>query len=870
MRPSGQPLAQQLRPDTTDPLPPPPPGSCDSNNENDKDIEMTSTAQRRNARHSRFTRRHLTDMAAAVTSCPLRVVAHIDLDAYYAQCEMLRLGVDDDTPLAVQQWRNLIAVNYPARAFGIGRMVTAVEARRLCPGLVLQHVPTWKEGETQWAYHADADKAMQTHKVSLEPYRIRSREILATIKASLPAGRCRIEKAGIDEVFIDLSACVHDVLVHETYPELLADDGDASSHGPDDPLPPPPAIALDWAATGSGVIQPDTGGREERPEGGGGGGDEMAQSGVDDDPPDWDDVAMLEGARIVRAVRMAIYDHLRFRCSAGIASNKLVSKLGSSQHKPDRQTVVRPRAVGSFLERLSSVTRLRGLGGKLGARVVAAFDTESIAELRTIPLAEMQSRLAGGGAGESIDADTARHVYGMLRGIDHGEVTSRTEIKSLISAKSFQPPLTSPEQGRRWLRVFAAELRCRLLDERLSQALLEAVSVGRDADEAQGEGEQPGTTVDTSTALGGFAGTTGPPGPGTPATFDAVETWPGESDGRSGGQQLSQTRKDQMQVQTQVQTQTQTQTQTQRSLPPRLPQTIRLHHGALGHWRSRQMRIPRDGSPLDEEKLLRLGIALLDQAHRQDSVWPCPHLAMSLNGFEEPPALGNKSIAAFFRLKAAPEMQGDDGQDGQDGQDDRDRQDDRGSTLDSQNDWPLAKRRRTTPGVSAMFAEDDPSSERPAATSSAVSVSGSDAQRHSNDDTSTRTFRCDRCHDTSFATANQLQEHQDWHVARTLQAEERTTLTSTSTSTRSARQASGGRSRGVVSKRANTPISSFFQRPAGKKAMETESTTMAQASRQTSRTSRAHVCSRCSADFDHPDSLQVHEDWHLATDLSGR
>lgn len=53
---------------------------------------------------SAFTGRHLAQMAASSTATPLRVVAHIDLDAFYAQCEMVRLGVAEDVPLAVQQW----------------------------------------------------------------------------------------------------------------------------------------------------------------------------------------------------------------------------------------------------------------------------------------------------------------------------------------------------------------------------------------------------------------------------------------------------------------------------------------------------------------------------------------------------------------------------------------------------------------------------------------------------------------------------------------------------------------------------------------------------------------------------------------------
>lgn len=53
---------------------------------------------------SAFTARHLSQMASHTPTTPLRVVAHIDLDAFYAQCEMVRLGVAEDVPLAVQQW----------------------------------------------------------------------------------------------------------------------------------------------------------------------------------------------------------------------------------------------------------------------------------------------------------------------------------------------------------------------------------------------------------------------------------------------------------------------------------------------------------------------------------------------------------------------------------------------------------------------------------------------------------------------------------------------------------------------------------------------------------------------------------------------
>lgn len=63
-----------------------------------------ASSQLRDARRSRFTYRQLAQLATYSITTPLRVIAHVDLDAFYAQCEMIRLGVAEDTPLAVQQW----------------------------------------------------------------------------------------------------------------------------------------------------------------------------------------------------------------------------------------------------------------------------------------------------------------------------------------------------------------------------------------------------------------------------------------------------------------------------------------------------------------------------------------------------------------------------------------------------------------------------------------------------------------------------------------------------------------------------------------------------------------------------------------------
>jgi DNA polymerase eta len=382
-------------------------------------------------RRSRFTFKQLSLLSQSSTSCPLRVIAHIDLDAFYAQCEMIRLGLAEDQPLAVQQWSGLIAVNYPARKFGVTRFLDLAEAKKLCPQLICQHVATWKEGDDKWAYREQNTKQIHTEKASLDPYRLESRKILATIKDVLPAPPLqRVEKAGIDEVFVDLSAQIHGILI-ERYPELA---GPPPYDDPTENLPLPPTTALDWQA--DALVDLDS-------------------SETEDDDPDWDDIVMLIGSEIIRHVRQTIRDRLKYTCSAGIARNKMMAKLGSGYKKPNSQTIVRNRAVQHFLSGFK-FTKIRNLGGKLGHQVASTFGTEELTELLEIPIEQLKSKLG---------PDTGTWLHGVIRGEDHSEVNSRTQIKSMLSAKSFQPSINTFDQAVKWLRIFVADIYARLVEE---------------------------------------------------------------------------------------------------------------------------------------------------------------------------------------------------------------------------------------------------------------------------------------------------------------------------------------------------------------------------------------------------------------------
>ena len=464
---------------------------------------------------SRFTFKHLSLLSQSSTSCPLRVIAHIDLDAFYAQCEMIRLDVAEDQPLAVRQWDGLIAVNYPARKFGVSRFIAIPEAKKVCPQLIMQHVATWREGDDKWAYREDSSKLIHTDKVSLDPYRLQSRKILATIKDVLPPRPIqKVEKASIDEVFLDLSAQVHNVLV-ERYPELA---GPPPYDDPTENLPQPPTTALDWHA--DALVDLDS-------------------TETEDDDPDWDDIVMLIGSEIVREVRQAIRDRLKYTCSAGIARNKMMAKLGSGHKKPNSQTIVRNRAVQHFLSGFK-FTKIRNLGGKLGDQVVSTFGTDELTELLEIPIEQLKSKFGD---------DTGSWLHGVVRGEDNSEVNFRTEIKSMLSAKSFRPSINTFDQAVKWLRIFVADIYARLVEE----GVLEN---------------------------------------------------------------------------------------------KRRPKTMNLHHRQGGQTRSRQIPIS-SGKKIDAAYLLELAKALLGQVIVDGRAWPCANLSLSVGGFEDG-ITGNRGIGTFL------------------------------------------------------------------------------------------------------------------------------------------------------------------------------------------------------------------------------
>ena len=349
-------------------------------------------------------------------AAPVPVFLHIDMDGFYAQVEMRRLGVAPDVPFVLSQWGNLIAVNYPAKAYGIGRMDSLASAIQKCAHVQHCHVPTFANGEREWRYHPPGNINKNSHKVSLEPYREASRRIFAILTGYDES--ITVEKAGIDEAFLDVS-----ILAARRAVAL--------------PLGVLEMHPLEAPEDRSWVYEVNGGTGDAR--------------GDDDGLV----LAVFRAAGLIcRDLRRAIREQLGYNCSAGIARNHTLAKFISATNKPNKQSLLLPKDSAAFLAPIP-FQKLRGFGGKFGAELAQRFSAVTCADMRSVARSELAQVV---GSEEAADG-----VFATLRGQSDTKLTERTAPKSLLAQKNFAPPVNDTKGMRRWIDVLCAELETRML-----------------------------------------------------------------------------------------------------------------------------------------------------------------------------------------------------------------------------------------------------------------------------------------------------------------------------------------------------------------------------------------------------------------------
>ncbi|KAI5964773.1 eso1 [Candida pseudojiufengensis] len=398
---------------------------------------------------SQFTFKNLLDINNPQLSylSPLSVISLVDLNAFYAQVETVRLGLTDKDPVVCQQWQSLIAVSYAARKYGISRLDTVHSALAKCPDLICAHAGVYKKGDSHWAY-VEGWPSPVDHKVSLDTYRRESRKILRIIQQYFDL----VDKASVDESYIDLGRSIYEILM-DKFPQLNVK---LSKEEQDQPLPNIPKILpidLQWEGYiyESQAEMPNT----EDP-------NDINKKPLPPAIQDWDDITLLIGSQLLFKLRQTIYENLGYTTSAGLARNKLVAKLSGGFKKPDDQTIIRNCAINRFLSNFE-LNDITGLGGKLGESLVKRFDVppdqNSIAYIReNYDLKATKAQLKD-------DLELANKLYNIVRGLHPSELSYKVEVKSMTSTKNFRD--NSPwtlEDAYGWLIVYAGDLTNRIMD----------------------------------------------------------------------------------------------------------------------------------------------------------------------------------------------------------------------------------------------------------------------------------------------------------------------------------------------------------------------------------------------------------------------
>ena len=340
-----------------------------------------------------------------------RIVALIDMDCFYCQVES-RLNEElRGKPMAVVQyntWKGggIIAVNYEARAFGVTRQMRGDEAKKKCEDIILVQVPEVRG------------------KADLTKYRDAGKEVIEVL---LQFGGI-VERASIDEAYLDLSELVEN--------ELQALVSSESRIKCDEVL-------------NTYVVGYNT--DEKNPA-------TWFASVQSDSNQDINSLRLLIGAKIVEKMRAEVFDKTKFRCSAGIAHNKMLAKFSCGINKPNKQTIL-PQEEVSDLFKSVPLCKLRGLGGKLGADVSLKLNCEYVSDLASLALNVIRN---------SYDDKTSQWLYNISKGIDLEEVKDRDLPKSIGCGKNFRGPeiLSSKEKVEYWMKQLCEELSIRLNKDR--------------------------------------------------------------------------------------------------------------------------------------------------------------------------------------------------------------------------------------------------------------------------------------------------------------------------------------------------------------------------------------------------------------------
>jgi len=204
----------------------------------------------------------------------------------------------------------------------------------------------------------------------------------------------------------------------------------------------------------------------------------IQQHDTNGDDDDDDAKALRIGCHIAHTIRRIVFQTLGFTLSSGISTSKLVAKLAASYGKPNGQAVVFPEAIPFVMDE-TEIRKARMLGGKLGKKVQSLLPPELATDKKKATLGCIARLLTLDDLVSGLGEENGRWVFDACRGIEHEEVKSTLKVlpKSITAFKSF-PKVSYPELEK-WTALLARDVMKRVqLDNARNNRIPRAVTVG--------------------------------------------------------------------------------------------------------------------------------------------------------------------------------------------------------------------------------------------------------------------------------------------------------------------------------------------------------------------------------------------------------
>jgi len=146
---------------------------------------------------------------------------------------------------------------------------------------------------------------------------------------------------------------------------------------------------------------------------------------------------------VANAIRRRIKEVTGLNSSAGISYNKFLAKMASGHNKPNGYYVIPPAKGAAFVQALP-IEKFHGVGPATAARM-HGYGITTGADLAALSIEDLRTRF-----GRSAD-----YYFDLSRGIDHRQVHSHRERKSVGAEDTFSADISTVEEARQRLAPLA-------------------------------------------------------------------------------------------------------------------------------------------------------------------------------------------------------------------------------------------------------------------------------------------------------------------------------------------------------------------------------------------------------------------------------